>query len=76
MHPCEREREREKHTPAIITSHTGYKVYKPTPGGWLLGSDGDGGARRAAGTEVVAEERDAVGSDGGGRGRDGGGGGG
>jgi len=30
-------------TPAIITSHTGYKVYKPTPAGWL----------------VVAAERDA-----------------
>lgn len=61
-HRCVCTREGE-HTSAIITSHTGYKVYKPTPGGWLLGSDGGGGARRAAGTE----ERDAVGSDGGGR---------
>lgn len=37
-------------TLAIITSHTGCKVYKPTPGGWLLGgSDGGdgGGAHRA-----------------------------
>lgn len=39
-----------EHTPAIITSHTGYKVYKPTPEGWLLGR----GGVVAAATEVEA----------------------
>lgn len=55
-HPCVRTHEGE-HTPAIITSHTGYKVYKPTPGGWLLGSDGGGGARRGTAGTMVERRR-------------------
>jgi len=47
-------------TPAIITSHTGYKVYKPTPAGWLAVATLEVLERASAERDAAEEEAAAA----------------